>query len=461
MTAQILEPAPLPPILAAPAAAAAGAAMHALLTRLFPLCRSITGEGVRQTLQIVREYLPALQVHEVPTGTPAYDWQVPREWNIRDAYVKNRRGERVIDFQRHNLHVVSYSVPVQGWLTRAELLPHLHSLPAQPHLIPYRTSYYTESWGFCLPHQDLLRLNEPAYEVCIDSTLAAGSLTYGELLLPGSSAEEVLISCHICHPSLANDNLSGLTVAVFLAQHLARQPRRYTYRFVFVPGTIGSLVWLSRNAGAVGRIRHGLVVTLLGSAGSFTYKKSRRGTAEIDRLVALVLRETNLPHHLQDFVPSGYDERQYCSPGFDLPVGCLSRTPYGEFPEYHTSADNPDFVRPAALAGALELCQTIVDRLEANRRYRNLSPYGEPQLGRRGLYKATGGGLEGAPWQLALLWVLNLADGQATLLDMAERSGLGFAVLGQAARALLDCGLLAEEPESFSNPATTSAYGNC
>ncbi|GAA3995307.1 DUF4910 domain-containing protein [Hymenobacter fastidiosus] len=441
------------PVVAA-AEQAPGAAMHALLTRLFPICRSITGQGVRQTLGILREYLLGLQVYEVPTGTPAYDWLVPPEWNIRDAYVKNQAGERVIDFQQNNLHVVSYSAPVRGWLTRAELLPHLHTLPGQPNLIPYRTSYYAETWGFCLSHQALLGLDEPGYEVCIDSTLAPGSLTYGELFLPGETTDEVLISCHICHPSLANDNLSGIAVAIFLARYLTRQPRRYGYRFVFVPGTIGSLTWLSRNADAVTRIRHGLVATLLGSAGGFTYKKSRRGEAEIDRLVARVLADRGLPHHIQEFSPYGYDERQYCSPGFNLPVGCLSRTPFGEFPEYHTSADNPEFVRPAALGGALELFQTIVETLEANRRYRNLSPFGEPQLGRRGLYKATGGGPEGAAFQLALLWVLNLADGHYDLLGMAERSGLRFAQLRQAAEALLAAGLLTDESHPLpANPA--------
>jgi aminopeptidase-like protein len=426
----------------APLITASGDEMHALVRRLFPICRSITGAGVRESLAILGEYLPGLQVHEVPTGTPALDWVVPREWNIRDAWLKNRRGERVVDFKAHNLHLVSYSVPVQGWFTLEELKTHLHSLPEQPDLIPYRTAYYAEDWGFCLKHEQLLALDEPWYEVCIDSTLAPGALTYGELLLPGETSSEVLISSHICHPSLANDNLSGLAIAAFLARHLAHGPHRYSYRFVFVPGTIGALTWLSRNAEAVGHIRHGLVLTLLGESGAFTYKKSRRGSAEIDRATALVLRESQNPHRITEFIPYGYDERQYCSPGFDLPVGCLSRTPFGEFPEYHTSADNLDFVRSETLVDSLKMTQAIMAVLEANRSYCNLSPYGEPQLGRRGLYKQVGGGLDGATWQMALLWVLNLSDGQHSLIDIAERSGLLFDNLKRAADALVGCELL-------------------
>ena len=419
-----------------------GEALHGLVQRLFPICRSITGDGVRRTLAILGEYLPDLQVHEVPTGTPAFDWTVPREWNVRDAWVKNQRGERVIDFQEHNLHLMSYSVPVHGWFTRTELNEHLHSLPAQPDLIPYRTSYYVDAWGFCLAHSQRLALSDELYEVCIDSTLAPGSLTYGELLLPGETDEEVLISSHICHPSLANDNLSGLAVATFLAQYLAQAPRRYSYRFVFVPGTIGAITWLSRNFDAVERVRHGLVLTLLGQNGPFTYKQSRRGTAAIDRAAAWVLGQAGVPHAVRPFSPYGYDERQYCSPGFDLPVGCLSRTPFGEFPEYHTSADNLDFVSPATLQASLELVQNILAVLDANRRYRNRSPYGEPQLGRRGLYNNVGGGPEGADWQMTLLWVLNLSDGQHSLLDIAERAGLPFGRVQQAATALAATDLL-------------------
>ena len=421
--------------------------MHALVRRLYPICRSITGDGVRASLAILQEYLPDLQVREVPTGTPVLDWQVPHEWNIRAGWIKNERGERVVDFAHHNLHVLGYSVPVRGWFTRAELGPHLHSLPEQPGLIPYRTSYYVETWGFCLTHRQLLALNEARYEVCIDSQLTVGALTYGELLLPGERAEEVLISCHICHPSLANDNLSAVAVAVFLARQLHQGPRRYSYRFVFAPGTIGAITWLAENPGAVARIRHGLVLSLLGSEGAFTYKKSRRGTAEIDRAVALTLRESAVPHRLTDFIPYGYDERQYCSPGFNLPVGCLSRTPYAQFPEYHTSADNLDFVQPEVLADSLLLTQAALAVLDANARYQNRSPYGEPELGRRGRYGPVGGAPTHPNGQLALLWVLNLSDGQHSLLDIAERARLPFAQVRQAADRLLDHELLTLLPD--------------
>ncbi|MBF9236251.1 DUF4910 domain-containing protein [Hymenobacter sp. BT683] len=416
--------------------------MHELVRQLFPICRSITGDGVRQTLAILGAYLPELQVHEVPTGTPVLDWHVPREWNIRDGYIKNERGERVVDFRYHNLHVLGYSVPVHGWFTLEEMKPHLHSLPEQPTLIPYRTSYYTETWGFCLSQHQLSALKEPRYEVCIDSSLTEGALTYGELLLPGELAEEVLISCHICHPSLANDNLSAVAVAVFLARHLAQGGHRYSYRFVFAPGTIGAITWLSKNAEAVARIRHGLVLSLLGREGAFTYKKSRRATADVDRALALALREAAVPHHIIDFIPYGYDERQYCSPGFNLPVGCLSRTPYAQFPEYHTSADNLDLVRPGVLADSLLLVQEALAVLDANRRYQNRCPYGEPALGRRGLYGSVGGVAAQPNGQLALLWVLNLSDGQHSLLDIAERAGLPFAQIQRAVQVLIAHDLL-------------------
>ncbi|KQT13935.1 peptidase M28 [Ramlibacter sp. Leaf400] len=418
--------------------------MHALVRELYPICRSITGDGLRQTLARLGREIP-LAVHEVPTGSRVFDWTVPREWNIRDAYVKNAAGERVIDFQRHNLHVVNYSVPVQRRMTLAELRPHLHSLPDRPELIPYRTSYYKDSWGFCLPHRQLEHMPEGEYEVCIDSTLEDGHLSYGECLLPGSTPEEVLVSCHACHPSLADDNLSGLAVATFLARHLARQPRRYSYRFVFVPGTIGSITWLSRNEEAARNIRHGLVLTCIGDRASFTYKRSRRGNAAIDRAVEHVLAHADPEHAVLPFSPYGYDERQYCSPGFNLPVGCLMRSHHGQFPQYHTSADNPDFVTPEALAGAFDALLSVLDVLENDGRYLNLKPYCEPQLGQRGLYGTTGGT---GPRQveMAMLWVLNFSDGESSLLDIAQRANLPFATVREAAALLERADLLAPAP---------------
>lgn len=429
-----------------PAPRAEGEEMHALVRELYPVCRSITGDGMRQTLRRIGRELP-LEMVEVPSGTPVFDWTVPREWNITDAYIKNGRGERIVDFQRHSLHVVSYSVPVDATMSLAELRPHLHSLPDHPDWIPYRTSYYAESWGFCLPHRQLERLAEDRYEVRIDSTLAPGSLTYGECLIAGESSDEVLVSCHSCHPSLANDNLSGMAVAVALGRELlGRERRRLSYRLLFIPGTIGSITWLARNREGAGRIRHGLVLSCVGDPGSSTYKRSRRGDALVDRAVEHVLRTSGAPYAVEDFVPYGYDERQYCSPGFDLPVGCFMRTPNGRFPEYHSSADDVDFVRAESLADSLRKVRAVIDVLEDDAAYVNTLPFCEPQLGRRGLYRATGGhSLPG--YEMALLWVLNLSDGGHTLLDIAERAKLPFEVVSRAARDLRTQDLLAPAGE--------------
>lgn len=427
-----------------------GPAIHALVRELYPICRSITGDGFRQTLARLNDEIP-LEVHEVPSGTQVFDWTVPQEWNIRDAYVKNSRGERVIDFRRSNLHVVNYSVPVQRRMSLSELRPHLHTLPDRPDVVPYRTSYYQQAWGFCLPHRQLERMPEDEYEVCIDSTLRDGHLTYGECVLKGASTQEVLVSCHACHPSLANDNLSGVTVAAFLARHLAQVPLRYSYRFLFIPGTIGSITWLCLNEDRARAIRHGLVLTCIGDRATFTYKKSRRGNAEIDLAVEHVLKHSGRDYSTVEFSPYGYDERQYCSPGFNLPVGCLMRSHHGQFPEYHTSADNPGFVDPAALANSLGTLLSVFDVLEHNRACLNLNPNCEPQLGKRGLYSAVGG-TSAKQLEMALLWVLNLSDGRSSLLDIAERSGLRFDMINHAADLLLRHQLLAVIQENGSNP---------
>lgn len=419
-----------------------GATLHRLVAELYPICRSITGEGVRTTLRRLQQSIP-LELVEVPSGTPVLDWEVPPEWNLREAWIANSRGERVVDFRHHNLHVLNYSVPVRQRLTLADLRPRLHTRPDRPDWIPYRTSYYRETWGFCLTHRQLESLPEGEYEVCIDSTLAPGHLTYGECVLPGQTPDEVLLSCHCCHPSLANDNCSGLAVATALAGRLRGLKLRYTYRFLFVPGTIGSITWLARNRERVERIRHGLVLSCLGDRGGMTYKKSRRGDAEVDRAAAHVLKHTGAAHAILDFVPYGYDERQYCSPGFNLPVGCLTRTPNGRFPEYHTSADNLDLVRPEALADSLARLLDIVRVLEANRVYVNQSPYGEPRLGPRGLYAPTGGEKGAVFDEMTLLWVLNFSDGRHDLLAIADRAGLPFEKITAAARALVSAGLLA------------------
>lgn len=424
--------------------------MYALAARLYPTCRSITGDGVRAALAEIQQIIP-LAVTEVPTGTAVFDWNVPKEWNIRDAYIKDASGRRVVDFRASNLHVVNYSVPVRAEMTLDELRPRLFTLPDRPDWIPYRTSYYREDWGFCLTHRQLQSLSPGRYEVCIDSTLTAGSLTYGEACLPGEQTDEVLISCHVCHPSLCNDNLSGIAVSSHLARYLAIQPaRRYSYRFLFIPGTIGAITWLSGNEEKLDRIRHGLVLSLLGDPGPSTYKKSRRGDALIDRAVQHVLKHSGAPFTIQEFEPLGYDERQFCSPGINLPVGCLMRTPHGQYPEYHTSADNLQLIRPQSLADSWNKCVAAIDVLEGNRRYRNLNPRCEPQLGRRGIYRSMGGQTQQAGIEKALLWVLNFSDGDFSLLDIAERANLPFSIVRAAADTLIEHQLLEEiaEPQS-------------
>jgi len=418
-----------------------GVELHHFARELFPICRSITGNGIRQTLAMIGQKIP-LQISEVPTGTQVFDWTVPKEWNIRDAYIQAADQKRIVDFQKSNLHVLNYSVPIRAKLPLRDLQPHLFTIPQHPDWIPYRTSYYKEDWGFCLAHNQFLGLKEQEYEVCIDSSLENGSLSFGECYLAGRSKDEILISCHACHPSLANDNLSGLVVATFLARLLSAKELRYSYRFLFIPGTIGAITWLSRNREAAGRIRHGLVLTSIGDKGPFHYKKSRRENAEVDRAAEHILRHATPTATILPFAPVGYDERQYCSPGFNLPVGCLMRSVWGTFPEYHTSADNLDFIGPESLAESLQVCASIFDLLENNRSYQNLSPFCEPQLGRRGLYHSTGGTSPEAEIN-ARLWVLNMSDGRHSLLDIAERSGLPFAVLNEAAQLLLQSGLLA------------------
>jgi aminopeptidase-like protein len=426
---------------------AVGEEMYRLISRLYPICRSITGNGVRESLKIMQEYLP-IQIHEVPSGTQVFDWTVPNEWNIRDAYIKNQQGERVVDFQEHNLHVLNYSVPVQGKYSLEALRPHLFTLPDQPDLIPYRTSYYQENWGFCLSANRLAQMPEGEYEVCIDADLQPGHLTYGEYFVQGTSDEEVLVSCHICHPSLANDNLAGNAVSIFLARYLSSIETHFSYRFIFIPGTIGAITWLAMNEDTMGKIRHGLVATLLGDPAHFTYKKTRKGNAEIDRAVIHFLKQSGEEHTVIDFFPYGYDERQYNSPGINLDVGCLSRSQYGQYPEYHTSGDNLDLVQPRQLEKSVEAFQGIFNVLEHNKTYLNLFPHCEPQLGKRGLYQHISGDNQSATKdrQMAMLWVLNLSDGSHSLLDIAERANLPFEVVRQVA-AILEKHLLLKKRE--------------
>lgn len=417
--------------------------LHGLVRELFPINRSLTGAGVRETLAILARHIQ-LEVTEVPSGTAVLDWQVPLEWNIRSATIRALDGRYLVNFADSNLHIVGYSKPIHKEVSRAELAQHVHTLPEQPELIPYRTGYFADDWGFCMPDNLWRTMQDEFYRIDIDSDLSPGSLTYGELFLPGQMPEEVLITAHLCHPSLANDNLSGIAVALALAMRQARLPRRFGYRFLFIPATIGAITWLARNEGHLAKIRYGLVLTCVGDAGQFHYKRSRSG-ASIDSAVAHVLRHSGHSHEIVPFNPYGYDERQFCSPAFDLPVGCLMRSVHGTFPEYHTSADNPDFVKPDALDQSYEVMATLLDLLDANWRYVRTDGRGEPQLGRRGLYRAIAGQKEaGGASQMDLLWLLNLADGKYSLLEMAERADIPFGRLQKAVRLALDADLIRE-----------------
>ncbi|HEY4781414.1 MAG TPA: DUF4910 domain-containing protein [Chthoniobacterales bacterium] len=417
--------------------------LHGLVRELFPINRSLTGAGVRETLAILARHIQ-LEVRDVTSGTAVLDWQVPLEWNIRSAMIRALDGRCLVNFADHNLHVVGYSKPIHKEVSRAELAEHIHTLPDQPELIPYRTGYFADDWGFCMPDNLWQTMQDEAYRIDIDSDLSPGSLTYGELFLPGELSDEVLITAHICHPSLANDNLSGIAVAVALAMRQARLPRRLGYRFLFIPATIGAITWLARNESELGKIRHGLVLTCIGDTGPFHFKQSRSG-APIDNAVAHILRHSGHPYEIVPFNPYGYDERQFCSPAFDLPMGCLMRSVHGTFPQYHTSADNPGFVKPQALNQSYEVVASLLDLLDANWMYARTDGRGEPQLGRRGLYRAIAGQKEaGGASQMDLLWLLNLADGKHNLLEMAERAGIPFGRLQKAVRLALDADLIRE-----------------
>jgi aminopeptidase-like protein len=431
-------------------AANCGDEILAFAARIFPICRSITGDGVRGTLREIGSHL-ALETREIPTGTEVFDWTVPREWNIRDAYVKNSAGEKIVDFGKSNLHVMSYSVPVRKLVSLDELRDHVHTLPKQPDLIPYRTSYYADAWGFCMAHRQLENLQEDTYEVMIDSSLENGSLTYGEYLHKGETDEEFLLSAHVCHPSLANDNCSGIALLTHLARKMVGFPTRLSYRFLFAPGTIGAIAWLASNEGRTQRVKHGLVVSMVGDGGGPTYKRSRQGDAAIDRAMGHVLSRSGLTPTIEDFSPYGYDERQYCSPGFNLPVGLFQRSKYGTIPQYHTSADNLTFLSPQHLLDSYRLIVKAIGVIESNAVYRNTRPRCEPQLGKRGLYGSVGGN-DLAAENIAMLWVLNLSDGTYSLLDIAERSKLPFEIVLRAARQLEEHGLLAED-RRFLGPA--------
>ena len=414
-----------------PAPEAVGQELHALMAELFPIRRSLTGDGVRETLAVLGRDVP-LEVIETPTGTPIFDWTVPKEWNVRAAWIEDPTGERVLDLADSSLHVLGYSVPVDEVVSLAELRDHVFTHPDDPDLVPYRTSYWEEQWGFCLSRRRLDTLPEGDYHVRIDSTLEDGSLTSGEATIGGETRDVFLLSTYLCHPALANDNLSGVVLLWALARTLRTQRLRNTFRLVWGPGTLGPLCWLARNQSGLDRVAHGLVVSCVGDRGPLRYKRSRRGDATIDRAAGYTLgRETD--SIVTEWRPSGGDERQYCSPGFDLPVGTLSRTPHGLFPEYHSSADDLDLVSPESLGASFRAALEVIDVVETNETYRNRSPYGEPQLGRRGLYQSVP---DGTTPEAAYLWLLSLSDGGHDLLAIAERSGLPFETVREAAATL-------------------------
>lgn len=396
----------------------------AYFDRLWPICRSLTGNGLRESLKILSEIIP-LELTEVPTGTHVFDWEVPKEWNIREAYIITSDGNRVADFKTNNLHVVNYSVPVNRDLSFEELKPHLHYLEHLPEAIPYVTSYYKETWGFCLSYNAYKNLpKEGTYKVVIDSSLEPGSLTYGEAFLPGESEKEILISTYVCHPSMANNELSGPLVAAFLYKKIKEMPvRNYSYRFVFAPETIGIIAYLSkRGQHFMEHLHAGYVATCIGDPGRFHYKRSKRGNSAADTVAEHVLKYSGLPYELLDFAVGGSDERQYCSPGFNLPVGSLMRTPYQKYKEYHTSLDNKLLISFTALRESIEMYFKFMQAHELNGYYQNTVKFCEPQLGKRGLYSLQGGTPTGnVNYTHDILHVLAFADGETDLLAIADK----------------------------------------
>ena len=419
-----------------------GQALHDLAARLFPICRSITGNGVRRTLEILGQYVP-LKTQEVPTGTKVFDWTIPREWNAREAYVEDPHGRRIIDFKTSNLHLVGYSIPVDRRVSLSELQEHLHSREDQPDVIPYVTSYYEPRWGFCLSHRERLRLRDGQYRVFIDSELKDGHLTYGECILPGSEDREVFLSTYVCHPSMANNELSGPVVLAFIAQWLRSQPRRYTYRIVFVPETIGAITYLSRHLVHLKeKVIVGFNLSCLGDERAYSYVASRYGDTLADRIAANALRHRVPKFTRYSFLERGSDERQYCSPGVDLPLVTLCRSKYGTYPEYHTSQDNLDLVSPAGLRGGYDMVRECLEVVECNRTYR-VTCYGEPQLGTRGLYPTLSTGRSGASVR-TMRDVIAYADGTNDLVAISDIIGKPVREIVPIVEQLVKAGILQE-----------------
>lgn len=411
--------------------------------RLFPINRSLTGEGNRESLKILSEIVD-LKLYEVPSGTECFDWTVPPEWNVKEAWIKDNSGTTIVNFKDLNLHLLGYSIPFKGQLPLDELKSHLFSIAAMPETVPYLTSYYQERWGFCLKHSQLTSLKEDTYNVLIDAELNAnGSMTYGEAFIQGESDEEVLLSTYICHPSMANNELSGPLVTSFIYKLLKGRKLRYSYRFLFLPETIGAIYYLSRFGDKLkDKLIAGFVVTTIGDKGAFTYKRSRQGNSLSDNAVEMVLSQTETEYTIEDFFPNGSDERQYCSPGFNLPVGSLMRTRYLKYKEYHTSDDNKSFISFDAMEKSVEKYIEVINVIEKNRIYINQSPFCEPLLGKRGLYPTLGSQQEVQEYVNATLWLLNLSDGTNDLISISKKSKINFSLLSQIAGKLLEHGLI-------------------
>lgn len=416
--------------------------IYSLLKKLYPIFRSITGKGVRDSLKIIQTHIP-INIEEIPTGTKVYDWVIPKEWIIRGAYISDLDGNKIIDIKESNLFVLNYSLPIHNRkISNQELREHLYSLPDYPNWVPYRTSYYHETWGFCIPHRLLNKLNAPFYEVHIDADHIDGSLSYGELFIQGEMEEEILLTTYICHPSLCNDNLSGIAVLTYLAKWLYNAPRKYSYRILFIPETIGAIAWLATNQEKINNIIFGLVLTCLGDKGPFTFKKTKPGNTLLDKIIQKVLDDSGVPYSIVDFFPYGSDERQFSSPGINIPVGSLMRTMYGKYPEYHTSADNLEFIDTNSLNESYEQYCNLITVLEGNEKYVNLYPYCEPQLGKRGLLYQIGGRAHRDLSIDSLLWILNMSDGENSLLDIACRSNIKFSIIKEGADILNENNLI-------------------
>lgn len=415
---------------------AIGEPMHALARRLWPIPRSLTGDGVRQTLAILREHVPQLQIHEVPSGTPCFDWLVPQEWNIRDAWIETPQGERICRFADNNLHVLGYSEPIDRTLTLAELQPHLFSLPELPTAIPYVTSYYRRTWGFCLTEQQRSTLTEGNYRVVIDSELKDGHLTYADLVIPGETDEEVLLSTYVCHPSMANNELSGPCVTIHLAKWLLSLPtRRKTYRLVFIPETIGSICYLSRHLAHLKQhVKAGFIVNCIGDERAYSFMPSRDGRTMSDRVGEAVMRQIDPHYQAYSFLERGSDERQYCYPGVDLPIASLMRSKYAEYPEYHTSLDDLELVTAQGLQGGFDLFRQVLEVIDSNRTLRN-TVLCEPQLGKRGLYANTSTRDIGLT-ALDIVNVLAYCDGKTDLFEVSQRIKLPYWKVNKMAQDL-------------------------